>query len=243
MPPERSTLACLLLLAGMSAAADEAVQARALLVPEHEAALAAPMAGRVLEITRREGEAFAKGELLVRFDCAVLEATQRRHRAELGAARRVLDARRRLYRLSSSSELELALAESEVEKAAAQLELVQAQLADCRIEAPYAGRVERREARAYEAVAAGQPLLRVLDDRAIEIRINAPSAWLRWLQPGAAFTVAIDETGATHAARLERLNARVDAASQTIELIARFTEARPAGLLAGMSGVARFTPP
>ena len=46
---------------------------------------------------------------------------------------------------------------------------------------------------------------------------------------GAAFTVTIDETGATHAARLERLNARIDAASQTIELIARFTEARPAG--------------
>ncbi|MBL8157699.1 MAG: hypothetical protein JNM70_26355 [Anaerolineae bacterium] len=39
------------------------------------------------------------------------------------------------------------------------------------------------------------------------------------------------------------LNARVDAASQTIELIARFSEAHPAGLLAGMSGVARFTPP
>ena len=88
-----------------------------------------------------------------------------------------------------------------------------------------------------------QPLLRVLDDRTLEIRINAPSEWLRWLRPGADFELAIDETGSRHAARLERVNARVDAASQTVELIARFADPQPAGLLAGMSGTASFAAP
>ena len=49
-----------------------------------------------------------------------------------------------------------------------------------------------------------------------------------------------NETGRTYPATVALINARVDAVAQTIELEARMVNAEP-DLLAGMSGVARFS--
>ena len=69
-----------------------------------------------------------------------------------------------------------------------------------------------------------------------------PSWWLSWLEAGKKFSIRIDETGKRYSASVIRLGARVDAASQSIEIIAAITGKNPE-LLAGMSGVAFFDIP
>ena len=59
-------------------------------------------------------------------------------------------------------------------------------------------------------------------------------------QVGTQFDVTINETGRSYPATVSLINARVDAVAQTIELEARMVNAEP-DLLAGMSGVARFS--
>ena len=66
-----------------------------------------------------------------------------------------------------------------------------------------------------------------------------PSKWLRWLKVGSPFRVLIDETGRRYNARVTIIGARVDPASQSVEVLGEFNE-KPADLLAGMSGAARF---
>ena len=51
--------------------------------------------------------------------------------------------------------------------------------------------------------------------------------------------MSIDETGKTYSAKVTALNARVDAVAQTVELEGRI-DGKPAELLAGMTGTARF---
>jgi len=75
-----------------------------------------------------------------------------------------------------------------------------------------------------------------------KLRLNVPSKWLAWLKPGTPFEVKIDETGRGYAAKVTAINARVDAASQSLELEGSITEGA-GDLLAGMSGTARFKPP
>ena len=87
-----------------------------------------------------------------------------------------------------------------------------------------------------------QPLISILDDRSLEIQLYIPSWWLSWLKTGEKFSIKIDETGKTYTAEVIRLGARVDAASQSIEIIAAITGNNPE-LLAGMSGVASFDIP
>lgn len=69
-----------------------------------------------------------------------------------------------------------------------------------------------------------------------------PSRWLVWLKPGHSFQVAIDETGKTYPAKVQRIGARVDPVSQSVKLSAAIDGKFPE-LIAGMSGRVALTPP
>ena len=85
-------------------------------------------------------------------------------------------------------------------------------------------------------------MLDILDDRALEIELIAPSRWLGWLKPGTTFQLHVDETGRDYPARIMRLGGRVDPVSQSIKVIGEIIAAAPE-LMAGMSGRASMAPP
>jgi len=116
---------------------------------------------------------------------------------------------------------------------------MQAEFGRCTIAAPFAGRVAKWHVKPHQTVNAGQPILDLVADGKLRLRLNVPSAWLAWLKPDHAFEVMIEETAASYPVRLERINPRVDAVSQTVEVEALFTGDSKA-LLPGMSGSARI---
>ena len=85
----------------------------------------------------------------------------------------------------------------------------------------------------------GVPLLEMVSDGPLKLRLNVPSRWLHALKVGTDFDEAIDETRKTYPAKVSAINARIDSVAQTVELEARIEGAFPE-LFAGMSGVARF---
>jgi multidrug efflux pump subunit AcrA (membrane-fusion protein) len=91
----------------------------------------------------------------------------------------------------------------------------------------------------HQGVGVGTPLVDLVGDGPLKLRLNVPSLFLRQMRVGTPFSVAIDETGKSYPAKVSAINARVDAVAQTVEIEARLAGAG-AGLLAGMSGVARF---
>ncbi|MGM0594533.1 MAG: efflux RND transporter periplasmic adaptor subunit [Pseudomonadota bacterium] len=214
---------------------------RALLEPRYEAQLSAEIAGRLERIPYRDGERFAKGDVLVAFDCE-------RYRAELAVVQAELDAVRKKYQnntqlaeLHSVGALEVELSAAEVARVEAELEKRRLQVERCTVEAPYAGRVESLKVNAHESVAPGDPLLAILDDRNLEIKLLVPSQWLAWLTVGTGFDIIIDETGRRYPAVIRKLGARVDPVSQTLPVTA-VIEGELDGLIAGMSGTANFQP-
>lgn len=213
---------------------------RVLLAPQQETTLSSQAAGRLIEVNASLGSAFRKGDVLVQFDCAEPAARLKMSEAELATARERHQAQLRMQGLKQAAELEVALAAFAAEKARAELDLYRAQLANCRILAPFDGRVVRQLARAYQSVSAGQSLLEVVSSTSPKLRLNVPASWTGWLKPGLVFTVQIDETGRSYAARVSAINGRVDAVSQTLE-IEGLIERDAADLLPGMSGMARFT--
>ena len=90
-------------------------------------------------------------------------------------------------------------------------------------------------------MSSGQPLVEMVNDGPLKIRLNVPSKLLRSLQIGTDFAVDIYETGKTYPARVSAINARVDAVAQTIELEAEIV-GHAAELLPGMTGIARIEP-
>ncbi len=221
--------------------AEAPLDARVLISAQREATLASDLAGRITAMPVKDGARFAKGDVLVRFACDLHEATLAEERASDEAARATLANRRELAALRSTGELDVALAAADAKRTAARVAMQRGMVDRCTIAAPFDGRVVERLVQPYESVAAGTPLLSILDDSALELEMVVPSAWLAWLRQGAALTVMVDETGTTHPAVVQSIGARIDAVSQVVSVKGSF-EKRPDNLLAGMSGTAVFTP-
>lgn len=238
------------LCAGMSSAARSQattpaasrLQARALVVPRFQATIASEISGRIVSMPLDVGAVFRKGDLLLAFDCRTPRAQLDNARALFSHAEATLQAKVRLARLQSASKLDVALAKAEAERADAAVQEARIAISRCRILAPYDGRVAKRHVNPFESVTYGKPLLDIIGSRSLRVQLIVPSKWLRWMKPGTPFDVAVDETGRTYAAKLSIIGARVDPASQSIEVLGEFGGATP-DLLAGMSGAALFRAP
>ena len=219
-----------------------APEIRAQLSPRRYTTLGAELGAKVNRIAVGEGERFKAGQVLVTFDCSLQTAQLQRAKAALVAAERTHAANRRLAELNSVGKVELDNSEAELGKSRADVNLMSTTIGKCNLSAPFAGRVAEQRVREQQFVQAGQPVLDILDDSALELDFIIPSKWLVWLKPGATFKVRIDETGRDYPARITRLGARVDPVSQSLKAAAVIDGQFP-DLMAGMSGKILLAPP
>lgn len=206
-----------------------------------EANIATDVNARILSLPYRDGDSFAAGADLVVFDCDRLKADLRAAEAEVQVNRLALDNAQQLDRRRAIGRIEVQSAKAKWEKAEAGAEALRFRVRDCRIVAPFDGRIAELRAHAYEIPAPGQPFLRIVGDGALEIDLIVPSAWLAWLEAGTPLSVRVDEIGRTFPARVKQTAGAVDPVSQTIRITATF-DGEAAGALPGMSLDASFAP-
>lgn len=204
-------------------------------VAREHAAVAAGMDGRIERLMVREGDRFRKGALLVAFECAGEQGLLDRASAASSLADTNADIQARLYKMGSSSEMELATARAEGLKAAAEKRIASASVRRCRISAPFSGGVSELMVQQYQTVKKGDLLMRIVNTGNLEIQMFVPSKWLRWLKPGYRFRVSIDELGREYDAEVRATGTWIDAVSQSVAVFARFSVPAPE-LLPGMSG-------
>lgn len=271
-------LACL--LAPPLAAAQGEDDYATVLVARREVELGAQLGARVARVELEEGQAFAKGDLLLALDdgparaqlaaaearVALVEAELAdlalqakqdvggariaRARAVLAGATAKLEADERLYRDKTLSQAEviasrtaaqvaqaeLALAERQRElervqlegaqargraqllQAKAQLRLARLDLAACLLRAPFAGRVQARRVEVGQVVRVGDPLLLLLDDRALIGYVLVPVAIGRRLRLGHEAPVRLPAAGGQVLGRVARIAARSDPSSGTLRI-------------------------
>jgi membrane fusion protein, multidrug efflux system len=215
---------------------------RAQISPRRSTMLASELAGKIDDLSVREGERFKEGQKLVGFDCAPHRARLNKATAQQQAARKAYEVNSRLDKLGSVSTLELEAAAAQLSAAEAETAMTRIMVERCVVTAPFPGRVAEMKVRRYEYVGEGKDLMEILDDHDLEVEMIVPSRWLVWLTQGNKFKVPIDETGKTYTAEVTRLSARIDPVSQSIKVFGKVVN-RQDDLLAGMSGRAVFAVP
>jgi membrane fusion protein, multidrug efflux system len=213
---------------------------RVLLVPELETTLSSTVAARISVFNASLGSTFKEGDLLVGFDCDENLAKVDMSKAELAASIEQHEAKVKMQGLGQASDVEVALAASAVNKSKAQLQLNQTQVTQCKLIAPFSGRVSKVSVRNHMTVTPGMPMLELVNDGPLKVKLNAPSRLLPRLKAGGRLDIAIDETGARYQTAIGAVNSRVDPVSQTVEVEAKLTRSYRE-LLPGMSGVADFS--
>lgn len=235
-------LTLLIGLASPPAFAEELQDVRGVIRAVDEATLSSGLGRRILELPVGESGRFKKGDLLARFDCASArashDAAKARHRVEQLAFENVA----RLAKMRAAGRFEVGQAQARTGQMAAEAQSLGLSLAECEIIAPYDGEVAELRLHENETPERAQPVMRILDLSSFELDVIVPSQWLRWLKPGAAFSITVDETGASVGAELVRLGAVVDPVSQTVKAVGRLTGST-AGILPGMSGAVNFSVP
>ncbi len=212
---------------------------RVLLAAELETTLSSQMNGTLSNFQVSLGQPVAQGAELATFSCREASARSRVASAELTMAKQNHDAKINLRRLDAVGDLEVAVAETEVQKAQGAQHVSYAQSGYCRLQAPFSGRIAKVYVKPYQTVAAGTALVDLVSEGALKVRLNVPSRLLPLLKQGLPLQVSITETGKLYPATVSAINARVDAVAQTVELEAHLDTSYPE-LVAGMSGTASF---
>lgn len=210
-----------------------------LIAADSEATLSSQMAARVKKVNFGIGQGFKPGDVLIEFDCDEQIAKLQSAQAEYLGARETHITKLKLQGLGAAGELEVTLAAAAAEKAKSAVKQQETLIAFCRITAPYHGQVARLRIKAFENVTVGQPLMEIVDQSRLKAVMHVPSTWLAWLKPGIPVRVKLAETGREHAGRVSKLNSRVDAVSQSIEIEATL-DTKDAKILPGMIGTATF---
>lgn len=236
----RAATVIVLALAALPALAQSEPPIRGVVRAIRDASVATDLNARILTLPFREGASFNAGDTLVTFDCDRTEAESRAAEAETAINRIAFDNAQLLDRRHAIGRVEVQAAKARWEKAQASADALRVRVRDCRIVAPFTGRVAEMRAREHEMPVAGQPLLRIVDTTALEIDLIVPSAWLAWLRIAAPLQVKVDETGKTYAAKVIRTAAAVDPVSQTIRITAAFAPGDISAVLPGMSLDAAF---
>lgn len=186
-----------------------------------------------------EGQQFNQGDTLIEFNCDRYKAEEKAAKASANAAAIEYNTKRRLYKYQAAGKNEVSLAAAQSAEAQAQLQAQKVRNQSCEFKAPFDGRVVKLNAKPHEFPPNDKPLIVVINDTALELEMVVSSKWLRWLKPNAVFEVEIDETGTVGSGKVDRIAAEVDPVSQTVKLIATFTQ-KPDSVLAGMSGAVKF---
>ena len=178
--------------------------------------VASKVAARVAEVRVQEGDTVAAGQVVVRLEAREIQARVLRARRSLEAARAATRsdtepsaARRRLRRLAAEgsvserdaerAELDrqvardrLAAARAQVGVAEAALAEAEVLLAELEIAAPAAGVVATRVVDPGDVVAAGAPLVDLVDLDRVYLKVYIPERWIGRLRLGLPARIWVD---------------------------------------------------
>lgn len=245
------TLTLLPLLAfGQEKVAPRTMPVKIVLFPLREAVLSSTVSAKVLEYKIQEGQSFRANEIIVSLDDrsyrqaylkanALAEEAKASQKFASASLKRTQDTFAKdaigLQELEQGA-LDKYLADAKAQFALASLELASIELDACSVKVPFDGRLTKRIAKENEFVAAGQPLLEVIDDGKLLAVMHLPSEKRSTLKLNDELEFKVDETSSIHKGKVFEISGRINYESRTFE-VKVIVDNSDSKLAAGMSGV------
>ena len=212
----------------------------AVLVPRQVTVISSSQDGKISNILVGHGDRFKKGDTLIEYDCADLQAEAAIAGMEKDLTSKKNEGGDKLFKLDIISDVDRLGIQIEDKQAASKVKLYQARMNHCRIDAQFDGHVTNRLANPGEYTRTDRVLMEVASDEPLQAEFMVPSKWLRWVNTGAPVRININETDASYTAKISRIYGEVDPVSQSIQMIALLDSYKDP-LLPGMSGQAKLS--
>lgn len=165
----------------------------ALTTADEASNLAFKIGGRIIDIPVAKGQAVRRGQLLAELDDRDVRLQVEASRAAFNEAESRLSRGRRLLTHNAISAQEVEALENSVAQARTAYNNALDMLADTRITAPFDGVVERTYADAFQRVASGETVVRIVTPISTTVSFTAPENILPlFAKPTTSFTVEFD---------------------------------------------------
>jgi membrane fusion protein (multidrug efflux system) len=207
--------------AKVAAAIDEAAAVGTLRADE-AVTIRPEIAGRVVEIRFNEGQAVARGSLLVKLDQSELAAVVSSSRAQLKLEEQKLDRADDLRQKGFISAQGLDDQKTALARAKAKLAEDEAKLSKTEMRAAFPGVAGLRQVSEGQYVAAGTDIARLEKIDQLKLDFRIPEAYIGKLKAGQPVTVLVDAyPGKTFPGSVYAIEPGVDEQTRTIQLRAR----------------------
>lgn len=205
------------------------------LAPRSEARVNARVAGELVMMSVREGQAVKRGQVLARIDQTEVQARVAAREADVEAARAqlvlaqknrstqqaLLDRNfisRNAFDATQSSH---AVAEAKLRAAEAELALAEKSRGDSVLAAPFDGVISERHARQGERVSVDAPVVTVVDLSRLELEAPVPAAQIARVKVGQAVTLRVEGYDEREfSGRIERISPATVTGTRSINVYA-----------------------
>ena len=218
------------------------------LAPEREATMRAQLSGPLLSVTVDQGVRVGAGQVLARIDDRTVRdswlSAKSGYTTVENSAQMAARELQRAERLNASGaiadrDLEQATwnntaAQSQLADAKARLTLMQKQLDDAQVRAPFSGVVSARMVATGDVVSSGNPMFALVDPSSMRLEASIPAAELSTVKIGAPvnFTVS-GYPGRAFAGKVTRMSPTADASTGQVKITVSIPNVK-GGLVGGL---------
>ena len=147
--------------------------------------VSAETSGRVVQITRKEGQRVRQGQVILKLDGAVLRRNLEEITTQMELARTVYQRRKRLWEQDTiGSEVQYLEAKNQFETLQRRAATLREQLAQTRVKAPIDGYVDEIPVKQGEMLSPGMPVARVVDLSQIRVLADVSERYMGSIRKG-----------------------------------------------------------
>lgn len=187
------------------------------------------VAGRLLQVTVREGDRVRKGQLIAELDLEQVNKQMAEVQTSLDLARTVFDRQSRLWEQNIGSEIQYLEAKNNVERLEKSLESLEYQLTKSKVYAPISGVVDEVGLKSGELASPGLPIVTILDLRRLQVVADLPENYLQTVRVGESVDIQYPAINLEQTARISLIGSTIDAANRTFKV--EINVGNPRGML------------
>ena len=209
-------------------------------VPLQRSWISAEIAGRIRSINVRTGDKIEAGTVLMQIDCRDYELSESRSRASVESLAATYDLAKSYRERLSALDATDAVSDNTFERAKAEeirtratlgaekatLDMASLQVSRCDVRAPYDAQVLQRSVSVGTSVTPGQPLIELIDPKAVELQASLTQAEIDGIT-NSQNAIHFETTSGIHTAAIRSISDYVDPDTETFEVRLVFVNSKP----------------
>jgi membrane fusion protein, multidrug efflux system len=188
------------------------------ILANEEALLKPEAAGKIISLAVKEGSVVQKGQLLAKLNDASLQAQLKKAQVQLALARERTSRLKQLLEVKGVSQEEFDVAQTALNAAEADVELVKAQIDETEIRAPFAGVIGLRNVSEGSYISNNDIIASIQQIDPVKVDFSVPEKYAGQIKVGDSVRITLEGTRKTHIGKIYAYDPKIEAGTRSLKV-------------------------